>query len=216
MFFFSAKPILKTYRGIFMHWVLDILIVVLLAAALFLGYKKGLLGMATGVLAVILMLALTLVGIAGFLLLCYKLGVIDSLAYLLIQGPIGETNMIFEIVNFTSYDVCQILATIILALISFVLSYFLVIYLFKGIKALLDKIERQGVFEIVDGTLGLVVNAVIVLGVIWAIFGLVYAISYNGDGVFVGGIDRVFRAGKITRWFYEINPLNDLFISIFG
>ena len=105
-----------------MHWVLDILIVVILAAALFLGYKKGLLGMATGVLAVILMLALTLVGIAGFLLLFYKLGVIDNLAYLLVQGPIGETNMIFEMIQFTSYDVCQILAAVILAFISFILS----------------------------------------------------------------------------------------------
>ncbi|MBR6688367.1 MAG: hypothetical protein IKL77_06425 [Clostridia bacterium] len=199
-----------------MHWVLDILIVVILAAALFLGYKKGLLGMATGVLAVILMLALTLVGIAGFLLLFYKLGVIDNLAYLLVQGPIGETNLIFEKLQFTSYDVCQILAAVILAFISFILSYFLVIYLFKGIKALMDNIERQGVFEVVDGTLGLVVNAVIVLGITWAVLGLVYAISYNGDGVFIGGIDRVFRAGTITRWFYEINPLNDLFISLFA
>ena len=80
----------------------------------------------------------------------------------------------------------------------------------------MDKIERQGVFEVVDGTLGLVVNAVIVLGITWAVLGLVYAISYNGDGVFIGGIDRVFRAGTITRWFYEINPLNDLFISLFA
>lgn len=192
-----------------MYWVLDFLLIIIMATALFVGYKRGIVTMLIGTLASVLQFVLIIAGMAGMVLLLYKLSVVDNFAYLLI-GVVGETNSLFTTMGITSFDVCQILAMLILAILSAVLSAFVFIYLFKLLKLAVDKIPDTGAFGIVDGVLGLLVYLVIFGGLILAIFGAIHGLAGSGKQFFIG-LEEMLHACKICGWLYDINPLNAIF-----
>ena len=198
-----------------MYWVVDILFILALVATMFFCYKGGFLKLITGILKFVFLIVFGLLYIAALLLLLYKLGVVDGFAVLLLN-VIGETNLLFELMNITSFDVCQILAFVILFIVCWIISAFAVRYTFKLFEYIVRNVHRKGAFKVVDGIIGLLVGMVVIVGLFLAIQGVSYGIYAASDGKFCEGLHEVFKACKITGFIYDINPLKDLFASIFG
>ncbi len=196
-----------------MYWILDVIVILLTLIAIICGYKRGIVDMLATFISVILLFALAIVGGAGFLLLFYKLNVVDNFAYAWIS-VLGETNSLFSLLNMTSFDVCQIISALILFIIGLIISAVIFVYLGKLLRTVYDKIPHTGVFGVVCGVLGSVVYLALVYGVLLAAFGSIHALSGKGNEFFMR-IDEFLRSCTISGWLYDINPFNEMFAGFF-
>lgn len=197
-----------------MYWLLDVLMILLIVAALLLGYRRGIVNMLATTFAVLLLLVFGIAGAAGFLLLLYKVGAVDNLGYMLLN-VFGETNSLFSLIGITSFDVCQIVSALILFLLAAVISGAIFVAAGWGLKKLCDKIPNNGVFGIISGSLGAIIYLAIVLAFFWAITGLFYALAQNG-GAFSQDLCNFFESCQVSGWLFKINPIKELFAQMFA
>lgn len=191
-----------------MYWVLDAIMVLLFAAALLLGYRRGFVNMLATTISVILLVAFTVAGAAGLWVLFYKVGAVNGLGYMLIS-VFGETNSLFAAIGLESFDVCQMVSAVILLILAFIVSGAIFVAVSWGVKKLCYKIPHKGVFGIITGTLGAAVYAALVLAVFWGVTALFYALAQKG-GEFSIQMCEFFESCSISGWLFKINPLNEL------
>lgn len=194
-----------------MYWVLDAIFVLLVLIAIICGYKRGGVNMLFTTLGVLLLFALAIAGGAGFLLLFYKLGVVDNFAYTLI-AVLGETNSLFTLLNMTSFDVCQILSAVIFLIIGLIISAVICSALSKLLKRFYDFLgtkARRGFYGVFAGVLGVIIYLALVVGIFLGVFALIANFSAQGKEFWVC-IEEFIRSCTICGWLYEINPLAGL------
>ncbi len=197
-----------------MYWILDVIVILLTLIAIICGYKRGIVDMLATLISVILLFALAIVGGAGFLLLFYKLNVVDNFAYAWIS-ILGETNSLFSLLNMSSFDVCQIISALCFLIIGLIISAVIFVYLGKLLRSLYDKIPHVGVFGVISGVLGAIVYLAIVFGVLLAVFGVIHALNDKGNEFFMR-LDEFLRSCTLSGWLYDINPFNGLFADLFA
>lgn len=197
-----------------MYWILDVIVILLTLIAIICGYKRGIVDMFATLVSVILLFALAIVGGAGFLLLFYKLNVVDNFAYAWIS-VLGETNSLFSLLNMSSFDVCQIISALCFLIIGLIISAVIFIYLGKLLRSLYDKIPHGGVFGVISGVLGSIVYLAILFVVLLAAFGAIHALSDKGNEFFMR-LDEFLRSCTLSGWLYDINPFNGLFADLFA
>lgn len=197
-----------------MYWLLDIIVVLLAVIAIICGYRRGILDMLATTLSVVILFALAIAGGAGFLLLFYKLNVVDNFAYILING-LGETNAIFNMFNMTSFDICQLLSALLLLILGVIISTIICVLIARLLRNVYDKLPDRGPVGVISSILGVLVYLVILFGVLLAVFAVINTLSANGNEFFYG-FDEFLRSCTICGWLYEINPLNALFASLFA
>lgn len=193
-----------------MYIILDVAIVFLIVAGIISGIKKGFIGLCFDVLGYFLFLGLAGVVATGLLALFYRLGAVDSLA-IVFYRLIGSTNSLFEIIGTTSQAVSFYISAIIVFLISFVVAYIAIMFLFRYVADALVKLRDDGVIRTIDNILGVALNLAVTIGLIWVVFSFSY--SFNGNGILIG-FNEVIRACPISGFIYKYNPLNGLWDSL--
>ncbi len=192
-----------------MYWIIDALVVLFAVFVAIRGYKRGLVDSILSVLCTVILFALAVVGGPLFLLLLYKVGAVNDFAYALLS-VIGETNSLFQLMDVTAFDVCQMLAALIFVIIGWIISTVIFVYVGKGVRALLDKIPSKGVYGGITGVLGMIFYLVLYLGVIMLVLALINMGATKENEFFVR-INEFIRSCQICGWISKINPLNGLF-----
>ena len=184
-----------------MYWILDVVVLLLLALTVFCSIKAGITGIFGGVLRFVLRVALLVAITAGFLFLFQVFGIIDarSAAFLKVVGNSGI---------YPSQYVCDGFAIAVFALLSFILSYIIVILLFKAVGALFSNVHLHGAASVVSKVAGCIVGVCLYVGVIACIFGCIHAFADAGS---LQAADEVLRANVVSGFVYRVNPLNGVF-----
>ena len=185
-----------------MYWILDVVVLLLLALTVFCSIKAGITGMTGGFLGIVIHIALFFVMSAGFVFLFHVFGIIDAFAAML-ANVIGTTAIVTEFFPMEYiYDGFAIFA---LAVISFILSYIIVTLLFKAIGSLFTK---KPVIGGVNKTIGCIVGVCLYVGVVACVFGCIHAFADAGS---LQAADEVLRANVVSGFVYRVNPLNGVF-----
>lgn len=180
-----------------MYWLLDILIVALIALAIFGGVKKGFTGMLGGVGAFCLKFVFVIVVTAAFLLVMQLTGVIDALT-LAFEKAIGESSL------YPSAIVANILATALFLLVGVSLSWFGVFLLIR----LINSKRKAKITACCNAVVGGVIAGVLALLLVYVIYAFLHAAaSYGG----VPATDELLRACPISGLLYRYNPFNAMF-----
>ena len=184
-----------------MYWILDVVVLLLLALTVFGSIKAGITGMVGGVFRFVLRVALIIALMAVFLFLFHVFGIIDALsaAFLRIVGNSGF---------YTSQYVCDGFAIAVFALLSFVLAYIIVLLLFKAVGALFSNVHLHGAANVISKVIGCIVGVGLYVGVIACVFGCIHSFADAGSML---AADEVLRANVISGFVYKINPLNSVF-----
>ena len=180
-----------------MYWLLDILIVALIALAAYGGVKKGFVGMLSGVGAFFLKFICVIIVTGLFILLMQATGVIDALTLPLIKA-FGESNI------YQSKMIANIVATAIFVLIGISLSWFGVYLVVKYINSK----SKKGELPLWNTVVGGVVAGVLALLFIYVVYAFIHAVSLYGG---LPATDGLLRACPISGLLYRYNPFNALF-----
>ncbi len=180
-----------------MYWLLDILIVALIALAAFGGVKKGFVGMLSGVGAFFLKFVCVIIVTGLFVLLMQATGVIDALTLPLVKA-FGESSL------YESKKIANIVATAIFALIGISFSWLGVYLVVKFIKSKQLTTEHATWDTVVGG----VVAGVLALLLIYIIYAFIHAVVACGG---LPATDELLRACPISGLLYRYNPFNAMF-----
>lgn len=196
-----------------MYWLLDSLVLLFAVVVAICGYRKGIVDALLSLLGAIILFALAVAGGAGILLLFYKVGAVNDLAYALLSVT-GETNSLFQLLGMTAFDVCQLLSAVVFLILGLIVSSVAFIYLGKAFRLLLNKIPHEGVFGVISGVLGIILYLAIYFGVIIAVFGLIKS-GATKEVDFFSRVGEFIKSCQICGWLYKINPLGDAFVGLF-
>ncbi len=191
-----------------MYWIIDVIVIAIVLSALIIGVKRGFLRMVGGLLSFVLAPVLTVAGIGLFILLLYKLGVVDQMTLLMVK-VIGETNSLFGLMHIESYDVAYYLGLVVLAIIGFIISYILVILLFKGLSKAMQNCGKKGAVRVIDAILGVIIRLVICAAIILGLFAVIHALKDT-----LAGLDELLRACPLSGLIYKHNPFNELMADV--
>lgn len=196
-----------------MYWVLDIFVILFLITTIYFGWRRGFVKILGGVIGGILLVVLAIAMGFGFLLLFFKLGAINNMAYGLL-GLIGETNSLFSLLGVSSYDVCEILSAVLILIIGLILSTIICTYIGKIFKNIANnsfygKEHRPTFFRILNKILGVILYLALYAVLVLGLLAVVKALADSGVAVFVS-FDEFLRSCTVTGWIYSINPLNGL------
>lgn len=180
-----------------MYWLLDILIVALIALAAFGGVKKGFFGMLSGVGAFCLKFVSVIIVTGLFLLLMQVTGVIDALTLPFVKA-MGESSL------YKSEMIANILATAIFLLVGVSLSWFGVYLIIKLIKSK----QKTKLPACWDTVVGGVLAGVLALLLVYVIYAFLHAVAAYGG---VPAMDELLRACPISGLLYKYNPFNAMF-----
>lgn len=196
-----------------MYWLIDIVAVILLLAAIWYGFNRGLVKLASGAAIVILRIVCVAAGALFFLFIFQWIGAVDALTNAM-ANIFGQAER-FAIGAVAEYlvDWQNILATCIILIPSIILSMLIFWFLFHWLEKLVEKIEVKGSLNLVDKILGIVMMVIILILVYAVILGVINGFAENGLMLY---LDEVLRACPFTGFIYKHNIFSGVFVKMIG
>ena len=183
-----------------MIWVIDIIAVVVLLFACIGGFRRGLVGMASGALVILLRVAFSL-ALAFVILLAFQtFGAVNAVT-LTFDKALGIMP-VDSIGGIELGSIGNILATSIFALISFVIAYIVIAVAFRLIGKLIKKFSLNGTLGVVDRILGAIVGVAIYYLLLSIVLVFIYSFAEVGLIVY---FDELLRACPIVGLLYTHN-----------
>ena len=185
-----------------MYWLIDVVAVILLLAAIWYGFNRGLVKLASGAGIVILRVVCVAAGAFLFLAIMQSVGIVDALTNSL-ANMFGQTEK-FAIASvaekLTSWQ--NILATLICLIPAVILSMLIFWVAFHYLEKLVEKIELKGNLALVDKILGIVIIVILFFVIYALILAVIGAFAYNGVMLY---LDEMLRACPLTGLIYKHN-----------
>lgn len=192
-----------------MNWIIDVLALLLILGLSIYGYRRGFFNSTINLLLVVLVIfgAIGLAYITTTTFLTTE-GVVDELYYaflnLLGNSKIEGGQEIVE-------QIAYYLATGVLVILTFII-YDVLLHLVRKLilKFFAKTIFKLGLFRFIDKLLGLVFNLAISLFIVFGLMALIRFFASTSNVLIY--VNEFFKSCEILGIFYDINPLNNLFV----
>ncbi len=188
-----------------MYIVVDIIVLLFIGWMLYRGIKRGFMGTTFTLITAILSIAFAAGFAFGVTYLVFRpLGLLDELRMGLLGFSEG-LNLIWGLMNKTSYDGALYLAYAVSCIPLFIAFYIFFLWLEKQFMRFCAWVRKKvGFLKVVSIILGGVINLAIAGGIVLGLF-WVFAIV-DGSGLFSFANESI-KAAYVSGFIYEHNPL---------
>lgn len=185
-----------------MYWLIDVVAVIALLAAIYSGFKNGLVKIAGSAFVYAFRVLFLFAGAFGFLLFFRATGAVNGLTNFF-AGILGQTDEIPVMsISEKLASAPNMLASAVCFLPSLLLSYVVFAFAFKYLNKLVSKIEISGTLGLLDRIFGMAL-ALIAFFIFYAIILAIFYSFANHGGLLY--LDEVLRACSLTGVIYKNN-----------